>query len=82
MLDQQILIIHKFNTLFNILEELRKYFNFKLKSINTDKIDDLPNELNYLIISSNHKIDLNNQIKIKEFPIDIIRLTELIKLIF
>ena len=57
MLDQQILIIHKFDTLFNILEELRKYFNFKLKSINTDKIDDLPNELNYLIISSNHKLD-------------------------
>ena len=82
MLDQQILIIHKFNTLFNILEELRKYFNFKLKSINTDKIDDLPNELNYLIISSNHKLDLNNQIKIKEFPIDIIRLTELININF
>ena len=82
MLDQQILIIHKFNTLFNILEELRKYFNFKLKSINTDKIDDLPNELNYLIISSNHKLDLNNKIKIKEFPIDIIRLTELININF
>ena len=43
---------------------------------------DLPNELNYLIISSNHKLDLNNQIKIKEFPIDIIRLTELININF
>ena len=82
MSDQQILIIHKFDILFNILEELGKYFNFKLKSINTDKIDDLLTEKNYLIISSNHKLNLDNQIIIKEFPIDIIKLTELININF
>tara|TARA_B100000886_G_scaffold14124_1_gene9143 strand:- start:1591 stop:2154 length:564 start_codon:yes stop_codon:yes gene_type:complete len=82
MSDQQILIIHKFDAMFNILDELRKYFSFQLKSINSDKIDHLPTEKNYLIISSNQKLDLNNQIKIKEFPIDIIKLTELININF
>ena len=79
MANQQILIIHKFDTLFNILIELEKYFNFKIKSVNTNNIDDLSVEKNYLFISGNQKLNLTNQIKIKNFPIDIIKLLEIIE---
>ena len=82
MANQQILIIHKFDTLFNILIELEKYFNFKIKSVNTNNIDDLSVEKNYLFISGNQKLNLNNQIKIKKFPIDIIKLLEIININF
>ena len=82
MNDQQVLIIHKFDTLFNILVESEKYFNFKLKSINTDKINIKLSEKNYLVISSHRKLNLINQININEYPIDIIKLTELININF
>ena len=82
MNDQQVLIIHKFDTLFNILVESERYFNFKLKSINTDKINIKLSEKNYLVISSHRKLNLTNQININEYPIDIIKLTELININF
>ena len=82
MSDQQTLIIHEFDALFNILIELEKNFNFKLKLANNDDIDELLLGKNYTIISGNNKLNLNNQIKIKEFPIDIIKLIEIVNINF
>ena len=82
MSDQQTLIIHEFDALFNILIELEKNFNFKLKLANNDDIDELLLCKNYTIISGNNKLNLNNQIKIKEFPIDIIKLREIVNINF
>ena len=82
MLDQQTLIIHKFDTLFNILLELKSNFNFKLKLVNTDKIDQIKNDKSYLIISAEKNSKLNNLINIKEYPIDIIKLVETININF
>ena len=82
MSDQQTLIIHEFDALFNILIELEKNFNFKLKLANNDDIDKLLLGKNYTIISGNNKLNLNNQIKIKEFPIDIIKLIEIVNINF
>ena len=82
MSDQQTLIIHEFDVLFNILIELEKNFNFKLKLANNDDIDELLLGKNYTIISGNNKLNLNNQIKIKEFPIDIIKLIEIVNINF
>ena len=82
MLDQQTLIIHKFDTLFNILLELKSNLNFKLKLVNTDKIDQIKNDKSYLIISGEKNSKLNNLINIKEYPIDIIKLVETININF
>ena len=82
MSDQQTLIIHEFDALFNILIELEKNLNFKLKSANNDDIEKLLVAKNYIIISSNHKLNLSNQIKIKKFPIDIVKLIEIVNINF
>tara|TARA_Y100001935_G_C17189294_1_gene449211 strand:+ start:630 stop:938 length:309 start_codon:yes stop_codon:yes gene_type:complete len=82
MSDQQTLIIYEFDALFNILIELEKNFNFKLKLANNEDIDELLLGKNYTIISGNNKLNLNNQIKIKEFPIDIVKLIEIVNINF
>ena len=82
MLDQQTLIIYKFDVLFNILMELEDHFNFKIMLGNTSKIDEIQNDKNFLIISGEKKSKLNNQINIKEYPIDIIKLVEIININF
>ncbi len=82
MLDQQTLIIHKFNTLYNILVELKNYLNFKLKLVNTNKIKETQIDKNCLIISGEKNSKFNTQINIKEYPIDIIKLLEIININF
>ena len=82
MLDQQTLIIHKFDVLYNILVELKNYLNFKLKLVNTNKIEEIQINKNYLIISGEKNSKLTNQIRIKEYPIDIIKLLEIININF
>ena len=82
MIDQQTLIIYKFDELFNILIELEDHLNFKIISGNTSKIDEIQNDKNCLIISGEKKSKLNNQINIKEYPIDIIKLVEIININF
>ena len=82
MLDQQILIIYKFDVLFNILMELKDHFNFKIILGNTSKIDEILNDKNCLIISGEKESKLSDQINIKEYPIDIIKLVEIININF
>ena len=82
MLDQQTLIIHKFNTLYNILVELKNYLNFKLKLVNTNKIEEIRINKSCLIISGEKNSKLNNQISIEDYPIDIKKLLEIININF
>ena len=82
MSNQQVLIIHKFEILFNILNEVEKFLNFKLEHINTDKIEEIIYKKNYQIISGEKNFKFNNQININEFPIDIIKLVETININF
>ena len=82
MSNQQVLIIHKFEILFNILNEIEKFLNFKLEHINTDKIEEIIYKKNYQIISGEKNFKFNNQININEFPIDIIKLVEIININF
>ena len=82
MLNKQTLIIHKFDALFNILSELKSNLNFKLKLVNTNKIDEIQNDKNYLIISGEKNSKFNNLINIKEYPINIIKLVETININF
>ncbi len=82
MLDQQTLIIHKFDVLYNILVEFKNNLNFKLKLVNTNKIQEIQINRNCLIISGEKNSKLTNQIRIKEYPIDIIKLVEIININF
>ena len=51
MINSQILIIHKFPALFNILNEIKSNLNFEIKAINESKIQNNFKQQNLLIIS-------------------------------
>ena len=78
----QTLIIHKFGILFNILSEVKNLVNFRIRSVNTDKIDMPDKDSNFLIISGDKRIKLNNQIYIEEYPINLNKLLEIININF
>ena len=78
----QTLIIHKFEILFNILSEVKNLVNFRIRSVNTDKIDMPDKDSNFLIISGDKRIKLNNQIYIEEYPINLNKLLEIININF
>ena len=78
----QTLIIHKFKILFNILSEVKNLVNFRIRSVNTDKIDMPDKDSNFLIISGDKRIKLNNQIYIEEYPINLNKLLEIININF
>ena len=82
MPDQQTLIVHKFEILFNILNELKKFFSFEVKSTNTLKNKEINKEKNFLIISGEKNSNITDQIYIKKYPIDIIKLVEIINISF
>ena len=82
MTDQQILIIYKFDELFNILNEAKSYLNFEIKAVNSNKIDDIYIKNNCLIISNKKLNNFENQVIIKQYPINIIKLFEIININF
>ena len=81
MSDQQTLIIHNFNVLFNILHEVENILNFKIKSVSILDTEIL-NDKNYLIISKDTNFKIDNQINIKEYPLYLSKLIEIININF
>ena len=73
----QTLIIHKFNNLFNILNEIKNILNFEVVSDNNDKILSIEKNKNILVISGKTTFKSPNQIEIKEYPINLTKLIEL-----
>ena len=82
MINSQVLIIHKFPILFNILNEINNYLNFKLENINDAKFIDHLNNKNLLIISGDIYSQFENQIKIDTYPININKLLDIINIQF
>ena len=82
MTDQQTLIIYKFDELFNILNEAKSYLNFEIKAVNSNKSDDIFTQNNCLIISNKKLNNFENQVIIKQYPINIIKLLEIININF
>ena len=76
------LIIHKFNNLFNILDEIKNILNFDVVSDNNDKVSYIEENKNILVISGKDKLILPNQIVIKEYPINITKLIEIVNIHF
>ena len=81
MSEQQTLIIYKFNALFSILHEVKDLLNFKIKSVNSLD-NEILNNKNYLIISKDRNIKIENQIDIKEYPLYLSKFIEIININF
>ena len=80
-MNNQTLVIYDFKILYEILSELENHINFSL--LHTNKLADLDFKTlsNFLIISGK-KQNIENQIVIDQFPIDINRFVELININF
>ena len=81
-MNNQNLVIYDFKILFEILKEINNYINFKLISV--DKVSDLnlKDQNDYLLISNKKIKNVENQITLNNFPIDIIKLIESINVKF
>ena len=80
----QNLIIYKFTSLFNILEELDLNLNFKIIFIDNEySLNERVKTLkNYLIISDKQYTNINNQFVLKNTPINILKLLETVNIEF
>ena len=79
------LIIFQNKELFNILDEIKKKFEFKLEFCDKEKdLKSLDNEnsTDYLIISKKKILNLNNQIIIEKFPVNIRELNQILNVNF
>ena len=81
-MNNENLVIYDFKILYEILSEINNYINFKLISV--DKISDLnlKDQNDYLLISNKKIKNVENQITLNNFPIDIIKLIESINVKF
>ena len=80
----QNLIIYKFTSLYNILEELASDLNFKIISADSLNIlnDKIKNLDNYIIISNEKYLNNINQFVLDNIPISIFKLVEKINIEF
>tara|TARA_B100001057_G_scaffold446037_1_gene484201 strand:- start:753 stop:1307 length:555 start_codon:yes stop_codon:yes gene_type:complete len=81
-MNNESLVIYDLKILYEILSEINNYINFKLISV--DKISDLNliDQNNYLLISNRKIKNVENQITLNNFPIDITKLIESINVKF
>ena len=83
-MSTQYLIIYKFTSLFQILEELALDLNFTITFANNEKSlnANVKNFNNYLIISDKKYTNISNQFVLNNIPINIFKLVEKINIEF
>ena len=79
---KQFLVIHKFPTLFTILNEIKSNLNFNVEHFINDKLPENSEYENYLIISGDRNYFSLRQLKINKYPISIEKLIEIINIQF
>ena len=83
-MNNQTLVIYDFDILFQILKEIENNLNFSLIKIEKNKleIENFQNLDNFLIISSKKINNLDNQVLINQFPLEISKLIETLNIKF
>ena len=83
-MSSQNLIIYKFKSLYNILEELSLDLSFKISYVDSESslIDSQNKHNNYLIISNKKYLNIKNQYILENLPITIFKLIEKINIEF
>ena len=78
----QTLIIYKFPILFEILDEIKRNLNFKIEYYDGARFKKNLDNRNIVIISGDDKKNIQNQVKIDDFPIDIQKFIEVVNIQF
>jgi len=83
-MNNQNLIIYDFQILYEIFNEIEDILNFKLLNISKDRFSEIQFDKldNFLVISDKKISNLDDQIIIKNFPIELLKLLENINIRF
>ncbi len=83
-MNNQSLIIYKFNSLYHIFEELDLELNFKVVNIKNENLlqSQIKNLTNYLIVCKENSSNFRNQIIIDNLPVKFFQLLEKINIEF
>ena len=83
-MNNQNIIVYRFNHLYQILKELEEDIHFKIIEISDEKAlkNEIENLNNYLIITKKQILKLNNQFVLSQLPIKIVKLIEKLNIDF
>jgi len=83
-MNNQNIIVYRFNNLYQILKELEEDINFKIIEILDEKTlkDEIKKLNNYLIITKKKILKLNNQFVLSQLPIKIFKMIEKLNIEF
>ena len=82
-MNKQSLLIYNFETLFQIINEIKDNLNFQIFSVNEQEINTVSqNKFGDFIILTRENLNINNQILINNFPYKLNKLIEVINVNF
>ena len=83
-MNNQNIIVYRFNYLYQILKELEEDINFRIIEISNEKslINEIKNLNNYLIITKKQILKFNNQFILSQLPIKIFKIIEKLNIEF
>tara|TARA_B110000438_G_scaffold275602_1_gene296681 strand:- start:785 stop:1348 length:564 start_codon:yes stop_codon:yes gene_type:complete len=83
-MNNQNIIVYRFNSLYQILKELEENINFRIIEISNEKslINEIKNLNNYLIITKKQILKFNNQFILSQLPIKIFKIIEKLNIEF
>ena len=82
-MNKQSLLIYNFETLFQIINEIKDNLNFEIFSVSKKEIDNVSqNKFGDFIILTKEDLNINNQILINNFPYNLNKLIEVINVNF
>ena len=83
-MNNQNLIVYRFNLLYQILKELEEDLHFRIIEISDEKslTNQIKNLNNYLIITKKQILKLNNQLILSQLPIKIFKIIEKLNIEF
>ena len=83
-MNNQNLIVYRFNLLYQILKELEEDLHFRIIEISDEKslTNEIKNLNNYLIITKKQILKLNNQLILSQLPIKIFKMIEKLNIEF
>ncbi len=83
-MNSKILIVYEYQILFEILDEIKENFNFKIINLNKNELNSLnfDRNSNYLIVSANKQKEIDKCLVIDDIPINIGKIIEYININF
>jgi len=83
-MNNQTIIVYRFNSLYQILKEIEKYINFNVIEVSTEKslINEIKSLNNFLIVTKKKILNLDHQFILSQLPIKMFKIIEKLNIEF